>query len=197
MNMARRTFGEALADGDSLPPVVGACLDYLRTRLQCEGLFRISGSAALVEYYKDKFDQGMDVDLSACEDPHVVASLLKMWFRELPEPVVPFSLYDPLTRRNLAGEAWSAFLLEQVKALPRLNFLVLRSLLLFLAEVASHEADNKMSAANLATCFGPNLMWPAEDDQTNMVADTPLVMATTVGQCLAWLFRSFCSFCFL
>jgi hypothetical protein len=37
---------------------------------------------------------GEDVDLSTCRDPHTVASLLKQYLRELPEPILTFDMYD-------------------------------------------------------------------------------------------------------
>jgi len=36
----------------------------------------------------------LDVDLSRCGDAHVAAGLLKLYLRELPEPLLTFDLYD-------------------------------------------------------------------------------------------------------
>ena len=42
----------------------------------------------------------MDRDelLRQCDDVHAMAGLLKMWIRELPEPLFTFALYEPLVK---------------------------------------------------------------------------------------------------
>jgi len=59
-----------------------------------EGIFRISASHKDVKDYKDMFERGEDVNLETVTDPHVVANLIKVFFRELPEPLMTFDLYD-------------------------------------------------------------------------------------------------------
>ncbi len=61
--------------------------------LEIEGIFRQSGSSSLVEYYRDQYDQGVEVDIFKCPDPHTIAGLLKLYLRELPEPLFPFDMY--------------------------------------------------------------------------------------------------------
>jgi hypothetical protein len=61
----------------------------LSTGLLVEGLFRLSGgNPALVEQLKAAFNRAGDVDLETCADVASVASLLKLWLRDLPEPLV-------------------------------------------------------------------------------------------------------------
>jgi hypothetical protein len=62
--------------------------------LELVGLFRISASSSVVEYYRSQYDQGVDVGFANCNDPHIAANLLKMYFRELPEPLFTFELLD-------------------------------------------------------------------------------------------------------
>jgi RhoGAP domain len=60
-----------------------------------EGLFRISGSKVEIDTLKARFDSGEDVALEAVTmNPHTVAGLLKQFFRELPEPLCTFELFD-------------------------------------------------------------------------------------------------------
>jgi hypothetical protein len=68
-----------------------------------EGIFRLSGNAVRVREIKTQFDRGQDVDLSKETDPHVVAGLIKLFLRELPEPLFPFDFYTPLM------EAWGTW----------------------------------------------------------------------------------------
>jgi hypothetical protein len=69
--------------------------------LEIEGLFRKSGSASQIEYFREQYDQGITVDLRGCPDPHTVAGLLKLYLRELPEPLLTFDMYDKVV--NVLG----------------------------------------------------------------------------------------------
>jgi hypothetical protein len=62
--------------------------------LAVEGIFRLSGSAVLMDKYAARFDKGEDVDLTPEQDPHTVTGLLKYYFRELPEPLMTVPLYE-------------------------------------------------------------------------------------------------------
>lgn len=55
-----------------------------------------------------------------------------------------------------------------LQKLERPNFLLLRRLMLFLKEVSTHSAKNKMGVRNLATIFGPNIL--RQEDQSDMMA---------------------------
>lgn len=46
---------------------------------------------------KEQYDAGSQEDFPPNEDVHTVASLLKLYLKELPEPVVPFALYTSYT----------------------------------------------------------------------------------------------------
>lgn len=59
-----------------------------------EGIFRLSGSAVLIQEYKQRFDNGEDVSFENESDPHAVSGLFKLYFRELPEPVMTWEQYD-------------------------------------------------------------------------------------------------------
>ena len=58
------------------------------------GIFRLPGQASRIHVLKELYDSGSQEDFSVSEDVHTVASLLKLYLRELPQPVVPFLLYD-------------------------------------------------------------------------------------------------------
>lgn len=62
--------------------------------LDVVGIFRLSGSSVRIDEYQQAFDKGVQVDLSTENDPHCVSGLLKSYFRELPEPILTFGLYD-------------------------------------------------------------------------------------------------------
>lgn len=82
-----RKYGPRLA-----PLLVEQCVDFIRERgLTEEGLFRMPGQANLVRDLQDSFDCGEKPLFDSTTDVHTVASLLKLYLRELPEPVVPFA----------------------------------------------------------------------------------------------------------
>lgn len=58
------------------------------------GIFRLPGQASRIQTLKELYDSGSQEDFSSAEDVHTVASLLKLYLRELPQPVVPFLFYS-------------------------------------------------------------------------------------------------------
>jgi RalA-binding protein 1 len=57
------------------------------------GVLRLSGSASEIERYQKRFDEGQDVDFARANvDVHVVAGLLKLFLREMPEPLLSIEL---------------------------------------------------------------------------------------------------------
>ncbi|KAJ8361379.1 hypothetical protein SKAU_G00179040 [Synaphobranchus kaupii] len=170
-----RKFGQRLA-----PLLVEQCVDFIREQgLDEEGLFRMPGQANLVKELQDAFDCGDKPLLNSNTDVHTVASLLKLYLRELPEPVVPFCKYqDFLTCAQLLAkdeEAGIDELGKQVKTLPQANYNLLKYICKFLDEVQTHSGQNKMSVQNLATVFGPNILRPEMEDPVSMMEGTSQV----------------------
>ncbi|XP_042763582.1 rho GTPase-activating protein 22 isoform X5 [Panthera leo] len=170
-----RKYGPRLA-----PLLVEQCVDFIRERgLTEEGLFRMPGQANLVRDLQDSFDCGEKPLFDSTTDVHTVASLLKLYLRELPEPVVPFARYEDflscaqlLTKDEGEG---TLELAKQVSSLPLANYNLLRYICKFLDEVQSHSNVNKMSVQNLATVFGPNILRPQLEDPVTIMEGTSLV----------------------
>ncbi|KAJ8418165.1 hypothetical protein AAFF_G00138740 [Aldrovandia affinis] len=170
-----RRFGQRLA-----PLLVEQCVDFIRDQgLDEEGLFRMPGQANHVKELQDAFDCGDKPLFTSNTDIHTVASLLKLYLRELPEPVVPFAKYqDFLTCAQLLAkdeEAGIEELGQQVKTLPQANYNLLMYICKFLDEVQSHASENKMSVQNLATVFGPNILRPKMEDPVTIMEGTSQV----------------------
>lgn len=108
--------------------------------------------------------------------PHSVAGIVKLWVRELPEPLLTFVLYDDMVRCT-RNEDWAG--LEQLEAgLPEPNRTIFRYLCTFLAEVSMKSDVNKMTPSNLAIVFAPNLIRPAVETFEAIARDTPVTIAT-------------------
>ncbi|XP_056327289.1 rho GTPase-activating protein 22 isoform X2 [Danio aesculapii] len=170
-----RKFGPRLA-----PLLVEQCVDFIREQgLKEEGLFRMPGQANLVKELQDAFDCGDKPLFDSNTDVHTVASLLKLYLRELPEPVIPFNKYeDFLTCAQLLlkdEEMGLGELVKQVSTLPQANYNLLKYICKFLDEVQSHSNENKMSVQNLATVFGPNILRPKIEDPVSMMEGTTQV----------------------
>ncbi|TRY83637.1 hypothetical protein DNTS_003866 [Danionella cerebrum] len=170
-----RKFGRRLA-----PLLVEQCVDFIREQgLKEEGLFRMPGQANLVKDLQDAFDCGEKPLFDSNTDVHTVASLLKLYLRELPEPVIPFTKYDDfLTCAQLLlkdEELGLSELVKQVNTLPQANYNLLKYICKFLDEVQSHSNENKMSVQNLATVFGPNILRPKVEDPISMMEGTSQV----------------------
>uniref|UniRef100_A0A3B3T812 Rho GTPase activating protein 22 n=1 Tax=Paramormyrops kingsleyae TaxID=1676925 RepID=A0A3B3T812_9TELE len=170
-----RKFGQRPA-----PLLVEQCVDFIRDRgLDEEGLFRMPGQANLVKELQDAFDCGDKPLFDSNTDVHTVASLLKLYLRELPEPVIPYSKYeDFLTCAQLLAKEREEGIQElgkQVKTLPVANYNLLKYICRFLHEVQSHSNENKMSVQNLATVFGPNILRPKVEDPVTIMEGTSLV----------------------
>lgn len=91
---------------------------------------------------------------------HVAACVLKAFFRELPQSLLPELIFNELITLqalDLADKVEVAKDLLHAK-LPVLNFKILKFLIEFLSEVASHSAQNRMDAKNVSYVFGPNFL---------------------------------------
>lgn len=180
-----RRFGNKLA-----PMLVEQCVDFIRQwGLREEGLFRLPGQANLVKELQDAFDCGEKPSFDCNTDVHTVASLLKLYLRELPEPVIPFQKYDDfLASAKLLSkddEMGMKELKRLVDSLPPVNYNLLKYICRFLDEVQSYSGVNKMSVQNLATVFGPNILRPKIEDPVAIMEGTVLVqqlMAVLIGR---------------
>jgi len=120
-----------------------------------EGIFRVPGDADAVSSLRLRIDKGI-YTLDGIDDPHVPASLFKLWLRELRFPLVPQELYNDCV--SCAFEP--VLVINMVGRLPTLNrrvvLFVVSFLQLFLEERVC--AVTKMSAENLALVMAPNVL---------------------------------------
>jgi len=150
------TLEKALEGGRQIPLIMQQCIDYItQNALQTEGIFRLSGSASEIEMYKNSFNRGEEVDLNQCSTCHVVCGLLKLYLRELPEPLLTYDLYDECVNNF---DAEPQVLKVIFMKLPQQNLIVLKALVDFLTLVAQNSTYNKMPLHNIATVFAPNLL---------------------------------------
>uniref|UniRef100_A0A8D3BB97 Breakpoint cluster region protein-like n=1 Tax=Scophthalmus maximus TaxID=52904 RepID=A0A8D3BB97_SCOMX len=152
-----------------VPYIVRQCLEEIERRgMEEVGIYRVSGVATDIQALKTAFDtNNKDVSVMMSEmDVNAIAGTLKLYFRELPEPLFTDDLYP-----NFAGGitlsdsvAKESCMLNLLLSLPEPNLVTFLFLLDHLKRVAEKECINKMSLHNLATVFGPTLLRPSEKD---------------------------------
>ncbi|XP_026317651.1 rho GTPase-activating protein 17 isoform X2 [Hyposmocoma kahamanoa] len=137
-----------------------------------EGLFRIAGGSSKVRRMKLSLDAGLfTVPLPRdYRDMHVVASVLKSYLRELPEPLLTYRLYENFiaASRQPSEQAKLNALWEAVHLLPDANFQNLRYLIKFLSTLTQNQNVNKMTPSNLAIVIAPNLLWAVDESTFDM-----------------------------
>uniref|UniRef100_A0AAY4E567 Breakpoint cluster region protein n=1 Tax=Denticeps clupeoides TaxID=299321 RepID=A0AAY4E567_9TELE len=145
-----------------VPLIVRQCVEEIERRgMEEVGIYRVSGVATDIQTLKAAFDANVSVIMSEM-DVNAIAGTLKLYFRELPEPLFTDELYPNFT----GGIALS----------DSLHFL-----LYTLRLVAENEMSNKMSFHNLATVFGPTLLRPSEKD-----SKIPANPAQPLSMCDSW-----------
>jgi hypothetical protein len=74
--------------------------DYLQghERLKTKGLFRVSPQKNEVDEMLGAVCAGQRSGFEDINDPHLVAGVIRAFFRELPEPPIPFDLYGEFVR---------------------------------------------------------------------------------------------------
>lgn len=155
--------------GGPIPPIIKFCTRRLRSNLEEEGLFRVSGlSSAVYEIGELFVREDARPDLSEY-DCHTVASAYKKFFRDLPQPLFPTSAYEAIveTAKNDGEE-----LLEPMKQLmlelPIQNYLIARYVIKFLYQTSKSSEKNKMEADNLGIVFGPTLLRSQKENDTGV-----------------------------
>jgi len=120
---------------------------------QTEGIFRVPGDLDGVNALKVKCDQWQ---IPSLEDAHLPASLLKLWYRELSEPLIPSVFYEQCILNCDIPETC----IRLVNSLPDINRAVLTYLIRFLQVFAAPEnvVVTKMDVNNLSMVFAPNIL---------------------------------------
>lgn len=182
-------FGQSLSDTIThesttstrkIPLIVEQCVSYLRQHgMKEEGIFRLPGRSTLVKELQERFDLGEKPNLEVIQpDVHTVASLFKLYLRQLPEPVIPFdhydNFYDAINLLKKNQEEGKARLIRELALLPRPNHFLLKYLCKFLHDLQTYEKENRMTIMNLSTVFGPNIYRAQSEDPNTMMETTTM-----------------------
>lgn len=172
--------------GKAIPLIVESCIRFINLYgLQHQGIFRVSGSQVEVNDIKNSFERGNDplTDEENNHDINSVAGVLKMYFRNLDNPLFPKEKFNDLIAcvrtENLYERALS--IRKILTITPRPTLVVMRYLFAFLNHLSQYSDENMMDPGNLAICFGPTLM-PTPDllDQVSCQAHVNEIIKTII-----------------
>ncbi|KAI7867097.1 Rho GTPase activation protein [Spinellus fusiger] len=166
--------------GKAVPCIVTKCTEAIEVYgLGSTGVYRLSGTSSQIHKLRLAFDKGNEaVDLHSEEylcDVNNIASLLKLWFRELPDPLIPRHMYNAfiataseLIQRKIREERERVLVIhELVNELSDAHYSTLKHLMGHLHRIQANAQENLMTATNIATIFGLTLMGDeAEDSKT-------------------------------
>ncbi|EGV99482.1 Minor histocompatibility protein HA-1 [Cricetulus griseus] len=176
---------------DGVPFIVKKCVCEIERRaLHTKGIYRVNGVKARVEKLCQAFENGKELVELSQASPHDISNVLKLYLRQLPEPLVSFRFYHELVglaKDSLKAEAEAKAasrgrqdgseseaatlamvgrLRELMRDLPAENRATLLYLLRHLRRIVEVEQDNKMTPGNLGIVFGPTLLRPRPTEAT-------------------------------
>ncbi|KAF3423290.1 hypothetical protein E2986_07965 [Frieseomelitta varia] len=147
-------------DGVELPLVIRDCIDFIEEHgMNVEGLYKVPGVKSKVQYLKKLYNHREPVNLSEFE-PTVATSLLILFLRELPEPVLENS--EMISRFEQAASTKDvaqreAQLVHLTQQLPKCNKILLAWVILHLDHVTAREKTTKMNAQTISMTLSPVL----------------------------------------
>ncbi|KAG9491574.1 hypothetical protein GDO78_000211 [Eleutherodactylus coqui] len=163
-------------ENSTIPKFVQLCIEAVNEKgLDVDGIYRVNGNLSIIQKLRFIVDREEKLDLNSpdWEDIHVITGALKMFFRELPEPVIPFCLFDEFIAAVQISDLEEKVLTlkELVRSLPEPNHNTLNYIICHLNSVREHSEMNRMTTQNIGIVFGPTLMRPEKEQFANIAAN--------------------------
>ncbi|XP_070774736.1 rho GTPase-activating protein 12-like [Enoplosus armatus] len=158
-------------ENSTVPSFVKMCIDHVENNGLCvDGLYRVSGNLAVIQKLRFAVNHDEKVNLAdgKWEDIHVTTGALKMYFRELPEPLFTYALFhDFVSSISTYYKHRVQSIKELVRQLPKPNHDTMQALFKHLRKVIDYGEENRMTTQSVAIVFGPTLLRP-ETETLNM-----------------------------
>uniref|UniRef100_UPI00398E5831 rho GTPase-activating protein 31 n=1 Tax=Pristiophorus japonicus TaxID=55135 RepID=UPI00398E5831 len=157
-------LGEYLQNsGQDVPQVLKSCAEFIEKHGIVDGVYRLSGITSNIQRLRQEFGTEQRADLTKevyLQDIHCVGSLCKLYFRELPNPLLTYELYKKFTEAVAAQseEEQLAGIQNVIKELPPPHYRTLEYLIKHLTHIASFSTQTNMHSRNLALVWAPNLL---------------------------------------
>ncbi|XP_042258602.1 rho GTPase-activating protein 15 isoform X4 [Thunnus maccoyii] len=159
----------------TVPRFVRLCTEAVERRgLDTDGIYRVSGNLAVIQKLRFlvNHEEKLNLDESEWEDIHVITGALKLFFRELPEPLVPYGFFTDIVETVKMSNYMDK--VDRLKCLvlnmPPPNHDTLQFMCRHLRRVLEYSDTNRMTTQNIGIVFGPTLMRP-ERDNGNMAVN--------------------------
>ncbi|KAM9845246.1 rho GTPase-activating protein 12-like isoform 2-T2 [Aulostomus maculatus] len=152
-------------ESSTVPSFVRMCIDHVENNGLCvDGLYRVSGNLAVIQKLRFAVNHDEKVNLAdgKWEDIHVTTGALKMYFRELPEPLFTYAYFHDFVSsiKNPDYKQRVQSIKELVRQLPEPNHDTMQALFKHLRRVIDHGEENRMTNQSVAIVFGPTLLRP-------------------------------------
>ncbi|XP_051959276.1 rho GTPase-activating protein 12b isoform X2 [Xyrauchen texanus] len=152
-------------EGTSVPNFVKMCIEHVEsTGLNVDGLYRVSGNLAVIQKlrFAVNHDEKVNLEDNKWEDIHVTTGALKMFFRELPEPLFTYASFSDFIEaiKNSDYKQRVQSIKDLIKQLPNPNQETMKVLFKHLKRVIDHGEVNRMTTQSVAIVFGPTLLRP-------------------------------------
>ncbi|XP_049733011.1 rho GTPase-activating protein 31 [Elephas maximus indicus] len=162
--------------GQDVPYVLKSCAEFIETHGIVDGIYRLSGVTSNIQRLRQEFGSDQCPDLTRevyLQDIHCVGSLCKLYFRELPNPLLTYELYEKFTEAvsRCPEEDQLARIQNVIQELPPSHYRTLEYLIRHLAHIASFSSRTNMHARNLALVWAPNLLRSKEIEATGCNGD--------------------------
>ncbi|XP_038573261.1 rho GTPase-activating protein 12-like isoform X7 [Micropterus salmoides] len=159
-------------ENSTVPGFVKMCIDHVENNgLSVDGLYRVSGNLAVIQKLRFAVNHDEKVNLAdgKWEDIHVTSGALKMYFRELPEPLFTYTYFNDFVNAIKSPDYKQRVqsIKELVRQLPKPNHDTMQALFKHLRKVIDHGEENRMTTQSVAIVFGPTLLRP-ETETFNM-----------------------------
>ncbi|XP_061484368.1 rho GTPase-activating protein 31 [Rhineura floridana] len=162
--------------GQDVPPVLKNCAEFIETHGIVDGIYRLSGVTSNIQKLRQEFGSDQSPDLTRevyLQDIHCVGSLCKLYFRELPNPLLTYELYKKFTEAVscFPEEEQLAQIQNAIQELPPSHYRTLEYLSKHLTHLASFSSMTNMHTRNLALVWAPNLLRSKEIEAVSCNGD--------------------------
>lgn len=166
--LRERVFGcdlgeHLLNSAQDVPQVLRSCTEFIEKHGIVDGIYRLSGIASNIQKLRHEFDSEQIPDLTKdvyIQDIHCVGSLCKLYFRELPNPLLTYQLYEKFSDAVSAAtdEERLVKIHDVIQQLPPPHYRTLEFLMRHLSRLATYCSITNMHTKNLAIVWAPNLL---------------------------------------
>uniref|UniRef100_A0A8C9FGI0 Rho GTPase activating protein 31 n=1 Tax=Pavo cristatus TaxID=9049 RepID=A0A8C9FGI0_PAVCR len=151
------------SSGQDVPYVLKSCAEFIETHGIVDGIYRLSGVTSNIQKLRQEFVSDQCPDLTRevyLQDIHCVGSLCKLYFRELPNPLLTYELYKKFTEAvsRFPEDEQLARIQNVIQELPPSHYRTLEYLIKHLTHLASFSSMTNMHTRNLALVWAPNLL---------------------------------------